>query len=95
MEIKIKSAEMNVLEDGDYLGKVAFTVDHHKEPYEIVFHKKRGQDWGYSLHFLHNSGPEEEIDAVDQFLTDNDDAFDSLLHAAQQAAEQAKPDEEK
>lgn len=85
MEIKIKSAEMNVSDTDGYVGKVAFTVDQHKQPYAIVFHSKRGKDWGYSLHFLNESGPEEEIDAVDQFLDDDDDAYDSLLHAALQA----------
>lgn len=85
MKINIEKAEMKVTDDIGYLGKVHFTVDQHKEPYEIVFHSKSGKDWGYSLHFLQNSGLEEEIEAVDQYLNDHDDAFQSLLRAALQA----------
>lgn len=81
MKIKIRKAEMHRTEEG-FLGTVQFEVESHKEPYQILFHSKNGQDWGYSLHFLHESGPEEEIDAVDQYLETNDDAFDDLLDAA-------------
>jgi len=85
MKITITHAEMNRSAEEGYLGKVQFEVEHHKEPYEIALHSKSGRDWGYSLHFLHQSGPEEEIDALDRYLEEDDDAFDLLLEAAEEA----------
>jgi len=83
MKITIRHAEMDRNEDGDYIGKVQFEVEHHKEPYEIVFFKQAGKDWGYSLHFLNQSGPEEEIDALDRYLEEEDDAYEQLLSAVE------------
>jgi len=85
MKIIIKNVMMSRTDEEGFLGKVDFEVEHHKEPYEIVFHSKDGRDWGYSLHFLHDSGPEEEIDALDQYLEENDEAYWMLLDAAREA----------
>jgi predicted RNase H-like HicB family nuclease len=86
MEIMIRNVVMSRTDEDGWLGKVEFAVKDHKEPYEIVFHSKDGRDWGYSLHFLDESGPEEEIDALDQYLEENDEAYEMLLDAALQAA---------
>lgn len=84
MKITIKHAELEKTEEGEYFGRVHFEVEQHKQPYEILFHSKERIDWGYSLHFLNESGPEEEIDAVDQYLEENEEAFDMLLDAVEQ-----------
>lgn len=84
MNIMIKFAEMSRTEDG-LLGKVQFEVDQHQQPYEILLQSKDGRSWGYALHFLHESGPEEEIDALDQYLEENDEVFDMIIEAAEQA----------
>jgi hypothetical protein len=86
MEIMIRNVVMSRTDEDGWLGKVEFAVKDHKEPYEIVFHSKDGRDWGYSLHFLDESGPEEEIDALDRYLEENDEAYEMLLDAALQAA---------
>lgn len=84
MNININHVESNRTEDG-LIAKVQFAVDQHKEPYEIVFYSKDGKQWGYSLHFLRESGLEAEIEALDQYIEENDEAFDLLLGAARQA----------
>jgi hypothetical protein len=83
MEINIKQASMEKTEERGYLGKVQFEVKDHKQAYEIVLHKsKKAKEWGYALNFLNTSGPNEEIDALDEFLDEDDNAFDQLVQAA-------------
>ena len=84
MEIKIIQASMTKDDENGYVGKVHFEVDGHREPYEIVLQSKRGREWGYSLTFLGESGPDGLIDLVDDYLDENDDAFDMLVEAARQ-----------
>lgn len=84
MDIMIKSVEMSRTDEG-YLGKVQLEVVNHQQPYEVLLQSKDGSSWGYALHFLDESGPEEEIDALDQYLEENDEAFDRILDAAEQA----------
>ena len=79
MKIMIRNVHAGRTEDEHYIGQVELSVEGHQRPYEIFFHSKDGRDWGYSLRFLDESGPEEEIDAVDRYLEENDEAFDMLL----------------
>ena len=71
-------------EDG-YMGEVKFEAEGHKQPYVLFLHSKKGGDWGYGLHFLGESGDEEEIVAVDEWLENDDEAFDELVEAAKSA----------
>jgi hypothetical protein len=82
MNLNITHAEMNKDEEGLLLGKTVFTVDGHKEAYEVTFFSKRGKEWDYSLHFHAEPGDEEQLLTVDTYLENNDDAFDALLDAA-------------
>ncbi len=86
MDITIKQALLETPEEGGYIGKVQFEVKGHKQPYEIVLHKSRkAKEWGYALNFLHVSGPDEEIDAVDELIDEDDDLFDRFIQAALQS----------
>lgn len=83
MNIKIRSAQMKQLED-EYIGHVEFEVEGHEKPYEITLYRKENkEEWGYSLHFLNESGPEDEIQAVDDYLDENDEVFQQLIEAAE------------
>lgn len=82
MELTVKHAQMNKDEEGAFLGKTVFEVDGHKEPYEITFYSKKGKEWDYSLHFHDEPGDEDEMNKVDAYLEEDDDAFDALLDAA-------------
>lgn len=83
MELVIHNAKMQQGEEG-YLGRVTFTIQGHQAAYEIVLHSKKGKDWGYALNFLAESGKDAEIDAVEAYLEENDDAFERLIEAAMQ-----------
>jgi hypothetical protein len=85
MILNIRNATMTHTKEDGYIGKVDFEVAGHKEPYEIMLQSKRGKEWGYALSFLAASGPDEEIDALDVFLDEDDDAFDQLIEAAKSA----------
>ena len=81
MELIISSAKMEQGEEG-FLGRVTFTVHGHQAAYEMVLQSKKGKDWGYSLNFLAESGKDGEIEVVEAYLEENDDAFDQLVDAA-------------
>ncbi|MDO3408530.1 hypothetical protein QWJ34_01980 [Saccharibacillus sp. CPCC 101409] len=82
MDIKILEARMERRDDKSYMGKVEFEVENHKEPYEITIYSKSGNAWEYSLHFLKDPGPETEILAFEEFIENDDEAFDRLVDAA-------------
>lgn len=82
MEFTILSAEMSHSEEEGYTGKVAFAVAGHKEPYEMTLHSKKGKDWSYGLLFLKQPGDEEEIVAVEDWLEEDDEAYEQLVEAA-------------
>ncbi|MNT96421.1 hypothetical protein D3C72_2385030 [compost metagenome] len=65
-----------------YVGKVSFEVAGHKEPYEIVLQSTKGKDWSYGLFFLNQSGDEDEILAVEDWLEEDDDAYYELIDTA-------------
>ncbi|WP_438445831.1 hypothetical protein [Gorillibacterium sp. sgz5001074] len=82
MEIKILNANMTYNKEDGYVGKVEFEVSGHKQPYEIALHSKHNRDWSYGLFFSQESGDEEQILAVEDWLEEDDDAFDLLVKAA-------------
>lgn len=82
MDMHILNAAMTYSKEDGYVGKVAFEVKGHREPYEITLHSKHKRDWSYGLFFLKESGSEEEIEAVEDWLEEDDDAYDVLIRAA-------------
>jgi hypothetical protein len=85
MNLSIVKATMEHNKEEGYLGKVQVEVEGHKSLYEITLHSKKGRDWGYALHYLDASGPDGEIDALDAFLEEDDDAFDRIVEAARES----------
>jgi hypothetical protein len=81
MKFNILGAEMRRTEDG-YVGAVRFEVEGHRRPYEAALHSKDGKDWAYGLFFMNESGSERDIDEVEAYLEENDDAFDLLVDSA-------------
>ena len=82
MQYSVVEAKMEYSKEDGYVGFVAFTVQGHQEPYEITLQSKRGREWSYSLHFQKLPGSEEEILAVEEWLEEDDDAFDQLVDEA-------------
>ncbi len=76
---------MTYTKENGYVGNIEFTVEAHKEPYEITIYSKNQKEWSYGLHFLNASGIEEEIFAVEELLDENDESFDLLVEAAKAA----------
>ncbi len=81
--IHIRQPKLERLEEPEkgFLGRVELEVEGHTQPYELTLFSKRGHDWDYSLHFLHESGKEEEIEAVEQIIEEDDDEFDRIIEA--------------
>jgi hypothetical protein len=90
MDMHILSASMTYSKEDGYVGKVTFEVKGHREPYEITLHSKHKRDWSYGLFFLKESGIEDEIMAVEDWLEEDDDAYDALIQAALDALPQAQ-----
>jgi hypothetical protein len=80
--IRVLEASMEYDKEDGYVGKVAFEVVNHKQPYEITLYSKKGKEWSYSLNFLHESGGEEEIEALEELLEDDDEIYEQLIEAA-------------
>jgi len=87
LPIGIIDASMTYSKEDGYVGKVQFRVDGHDNEYEITLHSKRGTDWGYGLFFLHESGKEEQLLALEDELEEDDELFDSLVQAAKDKLE--------
>jgi predicted RNase H-like HicB family nuclease len=87
MKINILGAEMRRTEDG-YVGSVRFAVEGHRHPYEAALHSKDGKDWAYGLFFMSESGSMRDIDRVEEYLEENDEAFDLLVRSAWRTLEQ-------
>ncbi|MEW4368482.1 hypothetical protein [Paenibacillus kandeliae] len=83
LTIHIRHKQLEKLQEPDkgYLGRVELEVEGHAEPYELTLFSKRGHDWDYSLHFLNESGKEEEIEALEQVIEEDDDQFDRIIEA--------------
>ena len=82
MIIHIESAEGRKEEGVGTVGQVRFRVEGHPKPYEVTLFSRKGDDWEYGLHFAEESGSEELIDRVEEYLEENDDAFRMLVNAA-------------
>lgn len=82
MEMRILNATMTYSKEDGYVGKVEFEVEGHKQPYEIALHSKHKRDWSYGLFFSKESGEEEEILEVEDWLEEDDEAYDRLVNAA-------------
>lgn len=83
MKAEILHADMSYCETGGYLGHVHFRVEGHKQPYELTLQSEGPlDDWNYSLNYLHESGLEHEIEAVERAIEEDDDFFDQLAEAA-------------
>jgi hypothetical protein len=79
--IQVLEASMEYNKEDGYVGKVAFEVKNHKQPYELIIFSKKGKEWSYSLSFLHEPGGEEEIEAVEELL-EEDEIYEQLIEAA-------------
>lgn len=84
MDITILNTRMTKDNDG-YTGVVEFQVEGHKLPYEMTLFSEKGDEWEYGLHFLNESGSEEDISKVEEYLEESDDAFYRLIQAAETA----------
>ncbi|MFC5531831.1 hypothetical protein [Cohnella yongneupensis] len=89
MNVQVLSAKMSFSEDKGYIGQVLFSVENHKQPYELTLQSDKGNfDWNYALNFSDEPGSEEEILLVDERLETDDDLFDMLVDAAKEAMSQ-------
>lgn len=82
MQMQIRSAGLRHDPEEGYVGQVQFTVEGHPCAYEITLFSKKGREWEYGLHFADEPGSEEHIDAVEDWLEEDDTAFDRLVDAA-------------
>ncbi|MFD0587160.1 hypothetical protein ACFQZE_04005 [Paenibacillus sp. GCM10027627] len=82
LTINIIEASMTHSKESGYVGKVHFSVEGHQNLYEMALQSKRGNDWGYGLFFLHESGKEEQLLEVEDELEENDELFERLVQAA-------------
>ncbi|MGO4544025.1 hypothetical protein AB4Z29_04440 [Paenibacillus sp. 2TAB23] len=87
INVKVLEATMTYSKEDGYVGKVHFGVEGHKNEYEIALHSKRGKEWGYGLFFLHESGKEEELLALEDLLEEDDELFDFLIETAKEKLE--------
>lgn len=88
INIQVVDASMTYSKEDGYVGKVQFGVEGHANQYEITLHSKKGKEWGYGLFFLHESGKEEELLALEDLLEEDDELFDFLVETAQDKLEQ-------
>ncbi|RCW50333.1 hypothetical protein [Paenibacillus prosopidis] len=87
INIKVLDAAMTYSKEDGYVGKVQFGVEDHVNEYEITLHSKRGTEWGYGLFFLHESGKEEQLTALEDLIEEDDELFDFLVDAAKEKLE--------
>ena len=92
MNIIVRHAEMTHSKADGYVGKVIFEVEGHKHAYEITLHSKSAKDWAYGLFYSDESGSEEDLFAVEDYLEENDEAYLALVQAARDALEPSKPE---
>ncbi|MCD1257572.1 hypothetical protein B5M42_001810 [Paenibacillus athensensis] len=81
--IEIQRASMSFTKGDGYVGQVEFRVEGHEMPYEMTLHSTNRKEWSYGLHFLQQSGREEDILAVEDMLEEDDELFDRLVEAAE------------
>ncbi|MEK0313915.1 hypothetical protein [Cohnella sp. 56] len=88
MNVTIREATLAKDEENGYVGKVVFEVEGHDAPYEMALQSDKGKEWSYSLLFAGSSGSEAQIDAVDRELEENDELFDRMITAAEEALQE-------
>jgi|GEM_PF-237338 len=81
--IDIQKASMSYSKSDGYVGQVEFRIAGHEMPYEMTLHSSNSKEWSYGLHFLQQSGREEDILAVEDMLEEDDELFDRLVEAAE------------
>lgn len=87
INVTVVDAAMTYSKADGYVGKVQFGLEGHANQYEIALHSKRGTEWGYGLFFLHESGKEEELLALEDLLEEQDELFDFLVETAKDKLE--------
>lgn len=88
MKAHVLNASMSYSKAEGYIGHVRFSVEGHKQPYELTLQSDGNEhDWNYALNFSDGSGSEEEIQQVDERLETDDELFDLLVNAAKDAYE--------
>lgn len=85
--ITISDASMTYTKESGYVGKVYFSVEGHDNQYEMALHSRKATEWGYGLFFLHESGNEDQLLALEEELEEDDELFDSLVQAAKDKLE--------
>ncbi|MBD2871166.1 hypothetical protein IDH41_21505 [Paenibacillus sp. IB182493] len=83
MNISILDASMTYSKEDGYVGKVQFGVEGHSNEYEITLQSKKGNEWGYGLFFLHESGKEEQLLELEDLIEEDDELFDFLVETAE------------
>ncbi|MWC27931.1 hypothetical protein [Paenibacillus sp. MMS18-CY102] len=91
MNVNVLEAGMTHSQEDGYVGFVRFEVEGHVRKYEMALQSKRGKDWGYSLLFLDGSGPEEQIEQVEEQLEEDDDLYFRLIGVARDALQTEQP----
>ena len=81
MKMTITESKVNYTEQDGYLGHVTFEIDGHPQPYEATLHSTKGRNWSYGLRFAGEPGDEKLIIAVDDWLEEDDEAFERLIDA--------------
>ena len=66
--IEILKASMEHSKEDGYLGHVEFKVEGHEHPYEITLQSNEGKTTGAMRFTFYESGKEEDIEAVEEFL---------------------------
>lgn len=82
LHVTIMEAGMTYTKEDGYVGRVHFSVEGHLNEYEMTLHSKRGNEWGYGLFFLNQSGKEEQLLELEDELEENDELFEQLVQAA-------------
>jgi hypothetical protein len=84
VEIRFTVVEAAMIRNpkGEYSGFTKFQANQAPTIYELSLASDDGNDWMYNLHFTENSGTDELMDQVSNWIDENDEAFDELLQAA-------------
>ncbi len=87
IKVTVIDATMTHSKEDGYVGKVQFSLEGHESQYEIALQSKRGNDWGYGLFFLHESGNEDQLLQLEDLLEEEDELFDFLVETAKEKLE--------
>ncbi|WP_168119032.1 hypothetical protein [Paenibacillus sp. HB172176] len=85
--ITIIESSMTYSKESGYVGKVQFRAEGHQQAYEITLQSKKGNDWGYGLFFLKQSGSEEQLLAFEERLEEDDELFEFFIATAKEKLE--------